>query len=346
MIKPFYTGGYEQAQLCQNQQILEHVQAINMNMQQNNQALQEYARVVDKKLQTLERNKKRSLENVFIAVQNDGIVLLVSAYDNGDTEGETLSNVLTGNWMIYRLKFNKTEQKKEKFLLSFPDSGLYIIGNLRKNTEAGIYDYFVKAVVVFNPQIKTAKVKKALYTTFSPLIENCRNVMEIPELAGWYEQKFIHADNYWFTQRSDFPELPILKKHFQNFAKNELYLENYFRLMRGICNYRDRAVLMALPVMGMMSTVFAQKGIFQSFFVNVVFLGEGDRNVFVKLTQIFNREITEIVRADANDAELRKELLKYNDEVLIVDASRENLSQYQKKKIGNNVKRIREKNSG
>lgn len=343
MIKPFYTGGYEQAQLCQNQQILEHVQAINMNVQQNNQALQEYARVVDKKLQTLEKNKKRSLENVFIAVQNNGIVLLVSAYDNGDTEGETLSNALTGNWMIYRLKFNKTEQKKEKFLLSFPNSGLYIIGNLCKNTEAGIYDYFVKAGVVFNPQIKAAKVKKALYTTFSPIIENCRNVMEIPELAGWYERKFIHADNYWFTQRSDFPELPILKKHFPNFAKNELHLENYFRLMRGIYNYRDRAVLMALPVMGMMSSLFAQKGIFHSFFVNVVFLDEADRNIFVKLTQIFNREIAEIVRADANDTELRKEIFKYNDEVLIVDASRENLSQYQKKKIGNNVKRIWEK---
>ena len=130
-----------------------------------------------KKKLALEKNKKRSLENVFIAVQNNGIVLLVSAYDNGDTEGETLSNALTGNWMIYRLKFNKTEQKKEKFLLSFPNSGLYIIGNLCKNTEAGIYDYFVKAGVVFNPQIKAAKVKKALYTTFSPIIENCRNVM-------------------------------------------------------------------------------------------------------------------------------------------------------------------------
>lgn len=343
MQKPFYTGGHEQAQLYQNQAILNQVQQINAGVQQNNQALNNYVTEIEKKIQALEKSKRRSLESVFIAVQTNGTVLLVYAYDSGDTEGKVLATNLIGNWKIYRLKFKKTEQKSEKFAIVFPNTSIYIVGNFKKNSGAGLFDYFVKAGVVFNPLLKDKEIKKALFTTFSPLIENCRNVLEIPELAGWYRQKFIHADNYLFDQRSDFPDLPIFEKHFPIAKKEGSTLKDYLHLMCKIKNCRDRIVLIELPIIGMLTSLFVQSGMMPSFYVNLIFLDDTNRDIFVKFTQIFNRDMTEIVRADANDTELRKELLRYNDEVLILDASRENLSQYQKKKIHNNVKRIKEK---
>ncbi|MCI8527126.1 MAG: hypothetical protein HFF17_14730 [Oscillospiraceae bacterium] len=55
MEKPIYKGGYEQAGLYQNQQILNQVGAINLNVQQNTMTLQKYTETIEKKIQTLEK---------------------------------------------------------------------------------------------------------------------------------------------------------------------------------------------------------------------------------------------------------------------------------------------------
>lgn len=344
MEKPFYIGGgYEQAQLCQNQEILNQVQSINIGVQQNNVTLQNYIDAQNKELQKLKKSKKRKLQNVFIACQNDGKIFLVRSYDNGDNEGLSLTSSIVGKWEIYRLKFKKTEQRKTKFAIIFPANHVYIIGDLNKNSKSGLYDYFIKAQVIFNPEIDNSQIKEALYTTFAPLIENCRNTMEIPELAGWYEKKFICANNFPFIQRNDFPNLPVLEKNFSDAQKSEFHLQDYFSLIQGIRCWQDRILFMILPITGIISSLLLQENIKPKFFVNFVFLENFDYEFFPGLLQIFNRDTVQIIRADANEKNLQTELLKYNDEIVIIDAFTCNQTRYKSQKIQNNFHKVAEK---
>ena len=340
MEKPLYTGGHEQAHLYQNQQILNHVQAIDMGIQQNNFTLHEYADAVNKKLQDLEKSKKRNLENVFITTQGSGGIFLLSSYDNGDIEGEPLTSSVVGNWEIYRLKFTKTEQKKAKFAIVFPINNVYVIGDLNKNSKSGLYDYFIKAQIVFNPQIDDKKIKKALYATFAPLIENCENTMEIPELAGWYGDKFVHSTNFPFAQRNGFPNLPVLDKKFPNPPESKILSREYFQLIRKIRRWQDRVILMELPIIGMLASLFAREGLKIPFFINFVFCENVGYDILPRFVQIFNRDTVQVIRADANEKSLSRELSQINDEILILDAFKHNQGSYRSKKIENNCRKI------
>ena len=340
MEKPIYKGGYEQAGLYQNPQILNQVGAINLNVQQNTMTLQKYTDTIEKKIQTLEKNKRRSLDSVFIATQNNGAIFLVSAYDNGDIEGELLTSSVVGNWEIYRLKFTKTEQKNAKFAILFPLNNIYVIGDINKNSKNGLFDYFVKARIVFNPQIDDKKIKNALYTTFAPLIENCENTMEIPELAGWFQHKFIHSANFPFAQRNGVPNLPVLDKKFPDLPSDRSFSAGYFNLIRKINRWQDRIILMELPLIGMLASLLAREGLKIPFFINFVFCEDFTYDILPRLVQIFNRDTVQIIRADANEKCLNKELSQINDEILIFDAFKHDQGAYRGRKIENNLRKI------
>lgn len=120
MEKPFYVGGNEQAKAYQNQQILNNVQAINAGLQQNNIVLQEYINAMNKELQKLKKSKKKKLQSVAIASQMNGAIFLIRFYDNGESVDTLLTTSAVGKWKIFRLKFRKTKQNKEKFAIIFP----------------------------------------------------------------------------------------------------------------------------------------------------------------------------------------------------------------------------------
>ena len=55
--------------------------------------------------------------------------------------------------------------------------------------------------------------KKVLYETYAPELANCQNTVTIPELAGWYNHKFLHADSTGMICPKDILEIPIYEKH-------------------------------------------------------------------------------------------------------------------------------------
>lgn len=338
--------GIENLKLQQGQQILELIAGMDYRLGQRDMVFQNYVNTVERRLDASNRRKKRACVNYVISAQNQGRIFLHYVYDNGEQEAKIFLVNVIGEWKVYRLQCVKTEQKKEKFLISFPQSNFWVVGDLSRNTGEGLFNYFIRAGIIFNPEIKPAAIKKALLLAFAPQIENCTDTIVLPELAGWNKRQYIYAENYFFEKRQDFPDFPVFGKHFLGSGGSGGFPQDYFRLIRNINRWQDRLLFMELPVLGILSSLFAQAGVKPGFFVNLVFLDDFERGIFLRLTQVFNRDSAQVVRADASDKEIRAELLKANDEVFTVEAFSGEDGHYKKNKIENNLNKIRSKIMG
>lgn len=78
MERPFHYGNaYEQ-------QIASMLSTINANVYAQNTMLGGYIESTDKKMEELKRNKKRKRISDNICVQQDGTIILLEVYDNGE----------------------------------------------------------------------------------------------------------------------------------------------------------------------------------------------------------------------------------------------------------------------
>ena len=81
MERPFHYGNaYEQ-------QIASMLSTINANVYAQNTMLGGYIESTDKKMEELKRNKKRKRISDNICVQQDGTIILLEVYDNGEKIG-------------------------------------------------------------------------------------------------------------------------------------------------------------------------------------------------------------------------------------------------------------------
>ena len=70
------------------------------------------------------------------------MILLVETYDDGAMESKNFFTNVSGKWSVFRVKFAYTEEISSQFVIRFA-SGVTVIGNADKNTEAEIYRDFI-----------------------------------------------------------------------------------------------------------------------------------------------------------------------------------------------------------
>lgn len=124
--KPFYYGGpYEQ-------QIASTLTAINANVCAQNTMLNSHILSTDKKIEELKKCKKRKRISDNVCVRQDGIIILLEVYDNGDEGGLPFIVNLCGGWEVYRIKFDKITVAEEYFALVFRNPSIWIMGKYKK----------------------------------------------------------------------------------------------------------------------------------------------------------------------------------------------------------------------
>lgn len=280
-----------------------------------------------------------------ICVTQDGKIIIVEMYDTGEQIVEPFIINITGRWDVYRIKFVKTKIREQYFIISFPLSDMYIIGKNSQNSEKGLYDYFVKGGIKFNSRLSKSRIMTVLFQSFGPEIENCTKTLCLPELAGWTNRRFMTSEKFPLCTRQDFPNLPILEKHFNPFASME-NIEEYLRMIFTISRWENRILMMEIPVWGMMASIFAEEKLKINFCVNMIFLQMQNKWDFSQFVQIFNRDVSEIIEADMNEKKLAEKLSACNDEVIILDACTLLENSYKRRKIRENTEKVKQKVCG
>lgn len=324
-------------------EILHHLRMLDTNVNCTQQQMREYLNITEKRIQAATRKRRKSLVNQFMAAKSDGEIMLVDVYNDGSQEARKMILNVCGEWKVYRIHFSKIEQQEEKFAIFFPSNRYWIIGNVNKSNGKYLYEYFIRAGIVFNSEIRKSQIQEALFKQFAPQIDNSCDRMEITELAGWNNNRYLFAENFIYSGRKDFPELPILYKSFRYIEKADKYFTEYFTAIQNIKRWQDRLLIMMYPVIGVLSSVLAEEGIKNMCYMNLVLLESFEKEALMQFFQIFNRGTNHAIMADLNDKNLREELQKVNDEVFIVDAAVGKDSVYRKKKGEENVKKIIEK---
>ena len=280
-----------------------------------------------------------------ICVTQDGKIIIVEMYDTGEQIVEPFIMNITGRWDVYRIKFVKTKIREQYFIISFPLSDMYIIGKNSQNSEKGLYDYFVKGGIKFNSRLSKSRIMTVLFQSFGPEIENCTKTLCLPELAGWTNRRFMTSEKFPLCTRQDFPNLPILEKHFNPFVSME-NIEEYLGMISTISRWENRILMMEIPVWGMMASIFAEEKLKINFCVNMIFLQMQNKWDFSQFVQIFNRDVSEIIEADMNEKKLAEKLSACNDEVIILDACTLLENSYKRRKIRENTEKVKQKVCG
>ena len=346
-MQPFITqySNAESKEDWRNQQVMQGIESVNWSIQQGNELMEQYVQSTEKRLQAVERKKRRKRVQDSICVTQDGKIIIVEMYDTGEQIVEPFIMNITGRWDVYRIKFVKTKIREQYFIISFPLSDMYIIGKKSQNSEKGLYDYFVKGGIKFNSRLSKSRIMTALFQGFGPEIENCTKTLCLPELAGWTNRRFMTSEKFPLCTRQDFPNLPILEKHFNPFVSME-NIEEYLGMISTISRWENRILMMEIPVWGMMASIFAEEKLKINFCVNMIFLQMQNKWDFSQFVQIFNRDVSEIIEADMNEKKLAEKLSACNDEVIILDACTLLENSYKRRKIRENTEKVKQKVCG
>ena len=346
-MQPFITqySNAESKEDWRNQQVMQGIESVNWSIQRGNELMEQYVQSTEKRLQAVERKKRRKRVQDSICVTQDGKIIIVEMYDTGEQIVEPFIINITGRWDVYRIKFVKTKIREQYFIISFPLSDMYIIGKNSQNSEKGLYDYFVKGGIKFNSRLSKSRIMTVLFQSFGPEIENCTKTLCLPELAGWTNRRFMTSEKFPLCTRQDFPNLPILEKHFNPFVSME-NIEEYLGMISTISRWENRILMMEIPVWGMMASIFAEEKLKINFCVNMIFLQMQNKWDFSQFVQIFNRDVSEIIEADMNEKKLAEKLSACNDEVIILDACTLLENSYKRRKIRENTEKVKQKVCG
>lgn len=251
VIKPFYFNDEKSPNRDYTTQLMQ----INNNVCQGNALMQNYANYIDARLDEAMQKKKKKCISHMIATANDGEIKLVYVYDDNTATDKTLILNHFGNWKIFRLVFEKTEQEKDYFVIFLGSREKPIFGEVKKCTAEGLNSYFTCAEVKFNADVTEGIRKKALFETFGAQILNCIYEYKIPELAGWNGNDFVDAHNYYFRKVPNLPKLPVMKKKF-HFVHNPMGAKKYIESTLEIRQYRHRIIALLIPLIGILSSFY------------------------------------------------------------------------------------------
>lgn len=322
------------------QNLFNYLNNLGQQIGVNNQLLLDNVRQMIQKAELQNRKRRKKKEGDQLIVSGDLYLSFNRFYDDGSNNLFQISNKLTGKNAVYILDFQGLEEN-EKFGIFFENEQIWIIGNKNKVKPSYLFDYFVKAAGPFCPGISHTTIGNLLYDYWATAIEQTKNVLTVPVLAGWNNGEFLHNANFMFKKTSDFPSIPVLEKEFPNVPLTEEILQIYFEEFQKIARWRDRVLIVLYPFAGILSSIFYEMHTPIDFGLNFVEIEPLQRTIVCSWLKIFNRESLLPYSLNLTETQLRRLLLSSNDEILIFDATGEDfLTDYQRRKIKKNAKSV------
>lgn len=318
--------------------VFQHDQIIRQ-MDVLNNSVQSYSEQMEKRFQYIERKKRRSCTQKYLSQGSGGEIVLLEQYDDGTVEAKRFFENVSGTWNVLRIKFAFTEEMSSNYAIIF-SNGCWIIGDIKKVTETMLYRSFIKAGIRFDARNTEVCIKKVLYETYAPELANCQNTVTIPELAGWYNHKFLHADSTGMICPKDILEIPIYEKHFIFMNKEGSNPKYFIEYIKNIKQINDRISCITILTSGILASILSEHGIERKHFINFIMLNSALSKELINLFTVFNRQVPAVIDASATKREISSFLTKVNDEVLIIDATNEG-SYYEKQKSEKTIRTIR-----
>lgn len=304
-------------------------------LSQLNNSMGAYMQQTEKRFQDAERKKRRKCTQKYLSVGMNGVIVLVEAYDDGTMESKNFFTNVSGSWNVYRTKFAYTEEMSPQYAIKFA-SGLFVMGNAYKNTEAAIYRDFIKSGVKFDLGNSLATIKRVLYETYAPAIKNCICVITVPELAGWYNKKFLSSNSNGMACLKDFLDMPIFDKTFVQLDNRRNWQGEFVGLLKNIQEINARISCITILTSGIMASIFRQHGMLCENFINFVMLDTTVEKQLLQFFAVFNRQSPTVISLDGTAKCIAAILATTNDEVVITDAL-SGESAYEKQKIDKNL---------
>ena len=102
-MQPFITqySNAESKADWRNQQVMQGIESVNWSIQQGNELMEQYVQSTEKRLQAVERKKRRKRVQDSICVTQDGKIIIVEMYDTGEQIVEPFIINITGRWDVY-----------------------------------------------------------------------------------------------------------------------------------------------------------------------------------------------------------------------------------------------------
>lgn len=323
-----------------NEEMTKAIEALGYQIGANNQLLLQNVQAMIQKAEMQNRKRRRKKVGEVLLVSPGSFLKVSRLYDDGYIEATDLTQSLTGKYTVYTMDFQGRE-KSEMFGIFFENEGIWVIGNKRKVKPEYLLNCFIKTVDFLNPEIPRSVAGRVLFDFFAVQIEQTKRKIQVPVLAGWNGNDFLHKGNYKFHSGTEFPDLSVLKKEFPNVVLTREIIEIYFEEIGKINKWKNRLLIALYPFAGIMSSIFNSLGEAIDFCINFVEIGCIDRKRICSWLKIFNRNCMLPYNLDISNSDLEKLIMDANDEVLICDANwQDEISNYKKDKIKKYVKKI------
>ncbi len=324
-----------------DESMLREMGYMNTQIGQGNAIMQQGFHEIQQSIGRVKRKQRKSLVNTSIALKQNGEIALAEVYDDGTQNLQPLVLNVHGKWHVYRVKFRYIDSQREYFAIHFSESGYWIFGDIAKNTEGGLYAYFIRGNIKFASNVSKSKIKRALFEKFGPEIDLCRDTFTFPELAGWNGDHFVTAENFAFPVTKDFPPLPVRRKYFDYFVAEDKRFVRYVRTLKCIKNVDLRAILSVFPLAALIASIFYK----EAFPIPVIlnFLPDDERflEIICEFYQIYNRREMKYIPLDDTFSNLTKHIEEAKDEILCFYAPRYTAMEgYRRRKVAENFERI------
>lgn len=223
-----------------------------------------------------------------------------------------------GAYRVCNVTFKRYSEDNGKYaVIEFPEVNRIVWCEKSKVfTGSNLYQCFLTAGINFYGSVSTEDIKKVLQSTFIGQIQSPMDTLCIEEMAGWnHEWKWQSAKTYSFPGMLF---LPCVRKKFPCVQKDKKQLEQFFSAFAEIENCNYRIIIMETLVYGLLSSILAQEGWTERYFLNFVLLESITEERFCRLYQVFDRERYSVINAAEKRSGIVKMLREINDEVFIL----------------------------
>ena len=288
---------------------------------------------ITKRIDTISRAPKRKLVNIHMANMDNGQIVVVNTYDNGERDAVPFILNAYGKWKTYQVEIRE-ETNSRFFVIEF--TGITIVGEYQRLSAEYLYSLFVKAGVKFNSCIAIGKIKRILFETFASEIENSSSSLKISKLTGWFNQKFMHAEVFCFDRNKSL-HFPVMQKTLtklnQQLAR-EVLIINYIKEMKKIVNYEERLIVMLYPYASMIASLLEAEQCRLQLVVNIIPCKSYSIQDMATYFQIFNRNKIAALSGNVTSKNMNEMLRNFKDEVFFCDfRTYAGATQYEKEKL-------------
>lgn len=265
-----------------------------------------------------------------------GKVFLLQAYDDGTRDAQPFFENVQAEYIFYLLQFPRDITEKKLQVISFAGEKI-VIFPYEKPSKDTIYQAFLEAGVIFNPNLSETKIKMELHKFVLTQTRYIESRMVQP-ISGWddtYKKYLTGIDLQIYWGIRNFPQLPILEKMFPVEVKIEP--TKFVDYLKKIPDKRLRWWMFIFPFLSLIASLIRHWNGEIDFYLNFVTEEVHVRKNITKAMSVFKSERV-ISLDDYAEKSIYRHVSQYGDEVIFFTADiPENKNYNLVRKIHNNL---------